>query len=82
MLLKNAKDVKALVAAVKKCKGDVILRAIDGSEEFNLKSTLSQYIAISRLVEERGDEYEVFCMNREDESYMLQFFHELLSKQE
>lgn len=80
MLLKNAKDVKELIKAVKKCHGDVILRATDGSEEFNLKSTLSQYIAISRLVEERGDEYEVFCMNREDESYMLQFFHELLSK--
>lgn len=80
MLLKNAKDVKSLIAAVKKCKGDVILRSVDGSEEFNLKSTLSQYIAISRLCEDHGEEYEVFCLNREDEPYMLQFFHNLLDK--
>lgn len=80
MLLKNAKDVKELIKAVKKCHGDVILRSTDGSEEFNLKSTLSQYIAISRLVEERGDEYEVYCMSKEDEPYMLQFFHTLLAK--
>lgn len=80
MLLKNAKDVKALIAAVKKCKGDVILRATDGSEEFNLKSVLSQYIAIARLCEEHGDEYEVYCMSKEDEPYMLQFFHTLLAK--
>ena len=77
MILKNVKDIKALVAAVKKCKGDVILRSVDGKEEFNLKSTLSQYIAIGKLCEEHGDDYEVFCMNREDENYMLEFFHNL-----
>lgn len=80
MLLKNAKDVKSLIAAVKKCKGDVILRSIDGTEEFNLKSILSQYIAIGRLCEECGDQYEIFCMNHDDEPYMLQFFHNLLDK--
>lgn len=80
MLLKNAKDVKALIAAVKKCRGDVVLRSVDGSEEFNLKSTLSQYIAIGRLCEEHGEEYEVFCMNKDDEPYMIQFFHTLLTK--
>lgn len=77
MILKNVKDIKALVAAVKKCKGDVILRSVDGKEEFNLKSTLSQYIAIGKLCEEHGDDYEVFCMNREDETYMIEFFHKL-----
>lgn len=80
MLLKNASNIEALIAAVAKCKGDVILRSVDGKEEFNLKSTLSQYIAIGKLVEDHGDRYEVFCMNREDETYMLQFFHELISE--
>lgn len=80
MLLKNAKDIKQLIAAIKKCKGDVILKSTDGKEEFNLKSTLSQYMGIARLCEEHGEEYEIFCMNREDESYLLQFFHTLLSK--
>lgn len=77
MILKNVKDIKALVSAVKKCKDDVLLRSVDGKEEFNLKSALSQYIAIGKLCEEHGDEYEVFCMNREDEAYMIEFFHKL-----
>ena len=77
MLLKNAKDINSLIDAVDKCSGDVILRSMDGSEEFNLKSQLSRYIAIGRLCEEHGDEYEVFCMDRNDNPYMYQFFHEL-----
>lgn len=77
MLLKNAKDIDSLIAAVNKCHGDVVLRSVDGKEEFNLKSTLSQYMGISRLCEDHGDEYELFCMNREDENYMLAFFHDL-----
>lgn len=77
MLLKNAKDIDHLIAAVSKCTGDVILRSQDGSETFNLKSTLSQYVAIARLCEDHGDNYEVYCLDKTDESYMLQFFYEL-----
>lgn len=77
MLLKNAKDIDALLAAIEKCKGDVMLLSIDRTEEFNLKSTLSKYVGISRLCEERGDQYEIFCANHSDEAYLLQFFHEL-----
>ncbi len=80
MLLKNIKDVEKLREAIQKCKGDVILRHVDGTEQFNMKSALSQYIAISRLCEERGDYYEIFCMDRTDEPYMFQFFDEVLSK--
>ena len=81
MLLKDIKDVNSLIDAVNKCHGDVILRSMDGSEEFNLKSQLSRYIAIGRLCEEHGDEYEVFCMNKNDEGYMMQFFYELRSEE-
>lgn len=77
MLLKNATDIYALIEAIAKCRGDVILRSIDGKEEFNLKSTISQYVAIGRLCEDHGDEYEIFCMDRNDEGYMMQFFHSL-----
>lgn len=77
MLLKNAKNIESLLDAVAQCKGDVILRRMDGSETFNLKSTFSRYIAIARLCEDHGDEYEVFCLNKIDEVYMLRFFHEL-----
>lgn len=77
MILKNVKDIKSLVAAVKKCKGDVVLRSVDGKEEFNLKSQLSQYIAIGKLCEERGNEYEIFCLNRGDEVFLFEFFHKI-----
>ena len=77
MLLKDMKDVNMLIDAVDKCQGDVVLRSIDGTEEFNLKSQLSRYIAIGKLCEEHGDEYEVYCLNRDDIGYMIQFFREL-----
>lgn len=77
MLLKNAMNIESLLSAIARCTGDVYLRSIDGREEFNLKSTLSQYIGIGRLCEEHGDEYEIFCTNRQDESNLLKFFHEL-----
>lgn len=77
MLLKNAHDIDSLLNSVSKCRGDVILRNINQYEEFNLKSTLSRYIAIGELCKEHGDEWEVFCMNKGDESYMMQFFLEL-----
>ncbi|MBR7189340.1 MAG: hypothetical protein IKD53_12425 [Clostridia bacterium] len=77
MLLKNAKDVDKLIEAVNRCRDDVLLRSVDGREEFNLKSVLSRYVAIGELCRDHGDRYEIFCMNRADEGYMMNFFHEL-----
>lgn len=77
MLLKNVKDVNALIAAVDKCNGDVVIRSTDGKEEFSLKSTFSRYIAIGRLCDEYGEYYEMFCKNKEDEHHMIGFFYEL-----
>ena len=77
MLLKNAKDIDSLVNAVNRCRGDVLLRSTDGREEFNLKSVLSRYMAIGELCKDHGDRYEVFCMNKADENYMMQFFMSL-----
>ena len=77
MLLKNAKDIDNLVEAVNRCRDDVLLRSTDGREEFNLKSVLSRYMAIGELCKDHGDNYEVFCMNRSDEGYMMQFFMDL-----
>ena len=77
MLLKNAKDIDNLIEAVNHCRGDVLLRSTDGREEFNLKSVLSRYVAIGELCKDHGDRYEVFCMNRADEGYMINFFSNL-----
>lgn len=82
MLLKNSKNIEGLIEAIAKCDGDVILRSVDGNEEFNMKSALSQYIAIARLCEERGEFYEIFCMNKNDEQYLLKFFHEMIKDSE
>lgn len=82
MLLKNVKNIESLLAAIAKCSGDVYLRSVDGSEEFNLKSTLSQYIGIARLCEEHGDEYEIFCANVSDEGYLFEFFYELMHSEQ
>lgn len=74
VFLKNIRDVDKLRDAISMCRGDVILRSADGKEELNLKSQLSQYIAIERLHRECGDEYEFFCMDHRDEAIMLKFF--------
>lgn len=76
-LLKNIKEIDHLLEAVHKCEGDVILRHNSGTEEFNLKSRLSSYLAIARLCEEDGDNWEIFCMNRNDERYLLKFFDDI-----
>lgn len=78
MLLKNVTDVEKFIAAVGRCRGDVILRSLDGREEFNLKSVLSRYMAIGELCKDHGDQYEIYCMNKADEGYMLEFFFDLL----
>lgn len=77
MLLKNVHDVDAFMNAVNRCRDDVLLMSQDGKEQFNLKSALSRYMAIGELCKEHGDEWEIFCMNKADETYMIEFFREI-----
>ena len=56
-----------------KCKGDVHLRSQYG-DDFNLKSRLTQYIAISAMAAENGDALELFCDRKDDEQHFLRFF--------
>jgi len=74
--LSNIHDLEAFRAAIAQCKGDVILRKNDGSEEFNMKSQLSAFIAWSKLADLHGDQYEIFCMNSADEGNLLKYFFE------
>ena len=76
-MLKNMNNVNALMTAVASCTDAVLLKSTDGREEYNLKSALSLLIGIGHLCGEHGDEYEVFCTNRADEGYLLNFFHQL-----
>ena len=76
MKLNNVTDVQKFVAAVNACKNDVYLRSLEG-DQFTLKSSLSQYIAIGRLLEESGDSLELFAQTREDEALLMQMLSEL-----
>ena len=76
-MLKNMNNVNALMTAVASCTDAVLLKSADGREEYNLKSALSLLIGIGHLCGEHGDEYEIFCTNRADEGYLLNFFRQL-----
>lgn len=73
-LLKKVKDVDEFWKSIDECKGAVVLIKNDGTESLNLKSTLSRYVAVGELLQEHGDEYELFCGRKEDEAIMLNFF--------
>ena len=79
MKLTNVKDVQKFIEVVNSCNNGVFLKSLEG-DVFNLKSSMSQYIAIGRLLEESGDSLELFAESKEDESRLLQFLHELNSK--
>ena len=76
MKLSNITDVQKFTAAVNACQGDVYLKSVEG-DVFNLKSSLSQYIAVGRLIEESGDNLELFAQTREDELLLLNMLTEL-----
>ncbi|MCI8844399.1 MAG: polya polymerase [Oscillospiraceae bacterium] len=76
MKLTNVKDVEKFIQVIKECEHDVYLKSQEG-DVFNLKSSLSQYIAIGRLVDENGDSLELFADSREDEARLIHFLCEL-----
>ena len=60
MRLRSEADVQQFLDAVNQCGGDVYLKSPEG-DIFNLKSSMSRYIAIGRLIEEQGDTLELFA---------------------
>lgn len=76
MRLTNVKDVQKFIAVVNQCEHDVYLKSMEG-DTFNLKSSMSQYIAIGRLIEESGDSLELFADSKEDEGRLIKFLCEL-----
>ena len=76
MRLNNVIDVQKFLAAVNACESDVYLKSQEG-DVFNLKSSLSQYIAVGRLIEESGDDLELFAQTREDEARLMNMLYDL-----
>ncbi len=73
MKLSNIENVNAFLAAVDRCAGEVYLLSNEG-DRFNLKSTLSRYVAMGALLSKDGDKLELWCDNKDDERLMLSFF--------
>ena len=76
MKQKNIKEVEAFRKVIHECEGDVYLKSPEG-DVFNLKSSLSEYIALGRLLGEAGDSLELFASRREDEARLLEFLNEI-----
>lgn len=75
MRLSNISEVNDFLRTVDRCSGDVWLESIDG-DKINLKSKLSQYVAINALISCEGESLELFCSNPEDEPKFFKFFYE------
>ncbi len=72
MKLQNIDQVHEFLKVVDECKEDVYLTSSFG-DKYNLKSKLSQYIAVAALLGDHGEELELWCDNKEDEQKMLDF---------
>lgn len=75
MKLKDAAQVSDFLQAVNKCSKEVYLISQYG-DKFNLKSQLSQYIAIAALVNQAGEDLELFCESKDDEAIMMNYIIE------
>ena len=74
MRLTNSREIMEFRFAVSKCKGDVWLEDVEGNK-FNLKSVISQYIALGELLKDKGEQLELFCAIPEDEGHFMKFFN-------
>lgn len=75
MRLRNVSEIEKFRAAVDACEGSVWLESPEG-DRFNLKSELSQYVALGALLGEKGERLELFCSSREDQALFFRFFDE------
>lgn len=75
MKIRNIDQLNDFIAAVNQCQGGVWLESPEG-DKYNLKSTFSQYIALGALLTERGENLELFCSHKEDETHFFQFLWE------
>ena len=75
MKLNNITEVQKFLDAVNKAKRDVWIESTEG-DKLNLKSQLSQFVAIGALLGNHGTDFELFCSSKDDEPLFLEFFNE------
>ena len=76
MKLTNVKQVEEFKRVIAGCEGDVVIKSLEG-DVFNMKSAMSEYVALGRLLDDHGDELELFASNKADESRIMRFLIEL-----
>ena len=79
MRLRSEADVQKFLEAVNACQGDVYLKSPQG-DVFNLKSAMSQYVAVGRLIEEQGSSLELFADRQEDQARLMPVVEDLIEK--
>ena len=76
MKLKNINDVNAFTKVIDECVGDVWLESIYG-DKYQLKSKLSQYVAIGALLKDENESLELFASTQEDRMRLVAFISTL-----
>ena len=75
MKIKNIKNVETFLAVVNECKGEVTLTSVYG-DKYNLKSALTQYVAVAALLGDHGEELELWCTDKDDENKFFKMLNE------
>ena len=75
MILSKTEEVNKFLDVVKMTKGDVWIESTEG-DRISLKSKLSQYIAISALIHNEGNDLMLYCADKADEALFIQFFND------
>ena len=75
MKIRNLDNINVFMNTVDQAEGGVWLTSEYG-DKYNLKSRLSQYIAIAALLGHDGDSLELWCDRKEDEQKFLKMFNE------
>lgn len=75
MKITDKEQLHKFLSVVDQCNGEVRLESVYG-DCYNLKSELSEYIAIGALLRDKAQDLELFCSSQDDELLFLKFFHE------
>lgn len=73
MRLKNSKEIAAFEKAIASSEGEVWIETPNG-DKLNLKSLYCKYIAIDKMLKDKGDDLELYCQYKNDERLFFEFF--------
>ena len=75
MKFTKATEVHDFMSTVENCDGTVWLESPMG-DKFVLNSEFSRYVAMAALLEDKGEQLELFCQLEEDRAKFYKFFGE------